>query len=463
METQGRPIEDIYDLLAIRVLTRTVADCYKVLGVIHGMYTPVIDRIKDFIATPKKNMYRSIHTTVIGPRGLMVEIQIRTRDMHKTAEEGIAAHWRYKEGRKTDEELDRQLTWLRQTLEWSRDLTDPKEFMHSLKADLYHHEIFVFTPKGDLKNLPLNTTPIDFAYSVHTEVGNHCAGARVNGKLVPLDTQLKNGDTVEILTRAGVEPNIDWLKIATTSGARAKIRKWLKVKGYAVSVGLGREMLERQFKKSRKVVPAEKELDDIAQSFGRRDLERLYFSIGCGEISSQQVFNKVHPAPAQAIPAKKIKGRRRGPSGVTVQGMGNIMIRFAKCCQPVPGDDVVGMVTKGRGISIHRATCQNVIQEGVGSERLVDVEWHTDVDQAYPAELSLLCEDRHNLLAEIAKVISDENANIVNADVRNRGSLCVGTFAVQVKNLKQLDRVIRAMARVEGVHNVSRKGEVVAD
>jgi guanosine-3',5'-bis(diphosphate) 3'-pyrophosphohydrolase len=463
METQGRPIEDIYDLLAIRVLTRTVADCYKVLGVIHGMYTPVIDRIKDFIATPKKNMYRSIHTTVIGPRGLMVEIQIRTWDMHKTAEEGIAAHWRYKEGRKTDEELDRQLMWLRQTLEWSRDLTDPKEFMHSLKADLYHHEIFVFTPKGDLKNLPLNTTPIDFAYSVHTEVGNHCAGARVNGKLVPLDTPLKNGDTVEILTRAGVEPNIDWLKIATTSGARAKIRKWLKVKGYAVSVGLGREMLERQFKKSRKVVPAEKELDDIAQSFGRRDSERLYFSIGCGEISSQQVFNKVHPAPAQAVPAKKIKGRRRGPSGVTVQGMGNIMIRFAKCCQPVPGDDVVGMVTKGRGISIHRATCQNVIQEGVGSERLMDVEWHTDVDQAYPAELSLLCEDRHNLLAEIAKVISDENANIVNADVRNRGSLCVGTFAVQVKNLKQLDRVVRAMARVKGVHNVSRKGEVVAD
>jgi GTP pyrophosphokinase len=463
MQNQGRPIEDIYDLLAIRVLTGTVADCYKVLGVIHGMYTPVIDRIKDFIATPKKNMYRSLHTTVIGPRGLMVEIQIRTLEMHKTAEDGIAAHWRYKEGSKTDEELDRQLAWLRQTLEWSRDLTDPKEFMHSLRADLYHHEIFVFTPKGDLKNLPLDATPIDFAYSVHTEVGNHCAGAKVNGKLVPLDTELKNGDTVEILTQSNAEPRIDWLKIARTAGARSKIRKWLKVKGYAESVSLGREMLERQCRKARKALPPEKELDDVAQSFGRRDSERLFFSIGCGEISSQQVVNKVYPSQTQALPVRRPATRRRGPSGVTVQGMGNIMIRFAKCCQPVPGDDVVGLVTKGRGISIHRATCHNAIREGVGSERLMEIDWDTSTDQAFPAELSLLCEDRHNLLADLAKVISDENANIINADVRNSGSLCVGTFAVQVKNLKQLDGVIKAVGRVKGVHNVVRKGEVVAE
>jgi GTP pyrophosphokinase len=268
---------------------------------------------------------------------------------------------------------------------------------------------------------------------------------------------------VEIVTQSSAEPRIDWLKIASTAGARSKIRKWLKVKGYAESVALGRDMLERQFKKARKSLPPEKELDDIAQSFGRRDSEHLQFSIGCGEISGQQVFNKVHPSQAKTLQIKRPVTRRHAPSGVTVQGMGNIMIRFAKCCQPVPGDDVVGLVTKGRGISIHRATCHNAMKEDLDSERLMEIDWDTSTDEAFPAELSLLCEDRHNLLADLAKVISDENANIINADVRNSGALCVGTFAVQVKNLRQLDGVIRAITRVKGVHNVVRKGEVVAE
>ena len=461
MKKQGRPIEDIYDLLAIRVLTDTEADCYKVLGAIHGMYTPVIDRIKDFIATPKKNMYRSLHTTIIGPRGLMVEIQIRTWEMHKTAEEGIAAHWRYKEGSKTDEELDRQLAWLRQTLEWSRDLTDPQEFMHLLKADLYHHEIFVFTPKGDLRNLPLGATPIDFAYAVHTEVGNHCAGARVNGKMVPLTTKLANGDTVEIVTQANAEPSIDWLKIVKTPGARSKVRRWLKAKGYSGSVNLGREMLERLFKKSRQAMPAEKAMDEVARLFGRSDADHLLFSIGCGELSSQQVFNKLHPAQV-AAPAVKRKPARRtdARSGVTVEGMANIMIRFSKCCQPVPGDDVIGLVTKGRGISVHRTTCHNVLREGIAAERLVGVEWDADRTLPFPADLSLSCEDRHSLLADVAKAISDAGANIVNADVRSGSPLSVGIFALQVISLEQLKGVIKAISKVKGVHKVARKGEV---
>lgn len=461
MKNQGRPIEDIYDLLAIRVLTNTEADCYKVLGAIHGMYTPVIDRIKDFIATPKKNMYRSLHTTIIGPRGLMVEIQIRTWEMHKTAEEGIAAHWRYKEGSKTDEELDRQLAWLRQTLEWSRDLTDPQEFMHSLKADLYHHEIFVFTPKGDLRNLPLGATPIDFAYAVHTEVGNHCAGARVNGRMAPLTTDLANGDTVEIMTQAGAEPSIDWLKIVKTPGARSKVRRWLKAKGYRGSVNLGKEMLERRFKKSRQRMPAEKELDEIARSFGRSDADHLFFSVGCGELSSQQIFNKLRPSQAAAPALKRKPARRVGAtSGVTVQGMSNIMIRFSKCCQPVPGDGVIGLVTKGRGISVHRTTCHNVLRDGIATERLVSVEWDTDRAQAFPVDLSLLCEDRHSLLADVAKAISDEGANIVNADVRSGSPQSVGMFSLQVSSLRQLEGVIRSISKVKGVHKVARKGKV---
>jgi guanosine-3',5'-bis(diphosphate) 3'-pyrophosphohydrolase len=460
MEKQGRPIEDIYDLLAIRVLTDNVADCYKALGVIHGMYTPVIERIKDFIATPKKNMYRSIHTTVIGPRGEMVEIQIRTFEMHKTAEEGIAAHWRYKEGGKIDDEMDRQLSWLRHTVEWSRDLTDPKEFMYSLKADLYHHEIFVFTPKGDLRNLPRGATPIDFAYAVHTEVGNRCAGARVNGKMVPLTSQLRNGDTVEIITQGGAQPSRDWLKIVKTPGARSKIRKWLKVKGYTESVSLGREMLERQFKKAGKPLPVERELEDLAQSFGRSDSEHLFFSVGCGEISSERVLNKVCPQDARAPQVRKPRPEAGHSAGVTVQGIGNLMIRFAKCCQPVPGDEVVGLVTRGHGISIHRTGCVNLLRSDVDSERLVEVDWDTDKEQAFSVDLLLFCEDRRNLLADVAKSISDEDIDIVNADVGLRNGVPGGTFTLRVKNLKQLGQVMRAMASVKGVHRVVRKGEI---
>jgi GTP pyrophosphokinase len=463
MKNQGRPIEDIYDLLAIRVITGSVADCYKILGVIHGMYVPVIDRIKDFIATPKKNMYRSLHTTVIGPHGEMVEIQIRTVEMHKTAEEGIAAHWRYKEGRKSDEELEKQLAWLRQTLEWSRDLTDPTEFMQSLRADLYHHEIFVFTPKGDLRNLPLGATPIDFAYAVHTEVGNRCAGAKVNGKLVALTTELKNGDTVEIMTQASAVPSIDWLKTVKTGGARSKIRRWLKAKGYGQSVSLGREMLERQFKKARKPFPGEREMADTAHRLGRSDAEHLLFSVGSGEISSQVVLHKFHPDLAKTPRVKKSVRPVKTDSGVIIQGMGNIVTRFAKCCQPIPGDEVVGLVTKGHGISVHRSTCHNVLKPGIAAERLLDVDWDMDKDLTFPVEVSMLCEDRRNMLADVAKAIGDESADIINADVKRQGTQAVGTFALQVKGLEQLEGVIRSMAGVKGVFKVARKGEVTSE
>jgi len=459
MKSQGRPIEDIFDLLAVRVIVNDISECYKALGVVHANYTPVLDRIKDFIAIPKQNMYRSLHTTVIGPRGEMVEIQIRTREMHKTAEEGIAAHWRYKDGGEADRKMDDQLAWLRRTLEWLQDLTDPSEFMYSLKADLYHDEIFVFTPKGALKNLPRGATPIDFAYAVHTQVGNQCVGAKVKGKLVPLSHELKNGDTVEIITQANAQPSRDWLKIVKTAGARSRINRWLKAKGYKQSVSLGLESLQREFRKARKPTPSEKELKDVAQSFGKDDHEDFLFAIGCGEISCHQVLRKIYPAKKkEPVPAKG-PSRVRPLRGIRIQGMDDILIRFAKCCQPVPGDPVVGVITKGRGISVHREICQNIFKQGVPEERIVQADWDTDRDQTFSVKVSLTSEDRRNLLVEIAKAIADEQANISDMQMANRGALCTGTFIVEVKNLRQLHSVIKALSKIKGVREVARKGE----
>jgi guanosine-3',5'-bis(diphosphate) 3'-pyrophosphohydrolase len=462
MKNQGRPIEDIFDLLAVRVLVDDIPECYKALGVIHENYTPVIERIRDFIATPKQNMYRSLHTTIVGPRGEMVEIQIRTREMHRTAEEGIAAHWRYKEGGEADRKLDEQLAWLRRTLEWLQDLTDPREFMYSLKADLYHDEIFIFTPKGDLKNLPRGATPLDFAYAVHTQVGNTCVGAKVNGKMVPLSQELANGDTVEIMTQANTEPSMDWLKIVKTPEARSRIKRWLKAKGYKDNVDLGMEMLQREFRKARKLCPKDKELEEIARTFGKTDLEGFLFGVGCGEISCQQVFRKIYPAeekkPAPAAPAKSHRRARPAPA-VRVQGLDNIMIRFAKCCQPVPGDRVVGVVTKGHGISVHRDVCPSISRQAVPAERIVDADWDIAKDQTFPVRVSLVCEDRRNLLADIATTIADQQANIVKSDMVARGALCSGVFVVEVKNLQHLSAVTRALSRIKGVREVARKGE----
>ncbi|HEC83204.1 MAG TPA: bifunctional (p)ppGpp synthetase/guanosine-3',5'-bis(diphosphate) 3'-pyrophosphohydrolase [Firmicutes bacterium] len=340
------------------------------------------------------------------------------------------------------------------------DLKDPKEFMHSLKEDLYANEIFVFTPKGDLKNLPLGATPIDFAYAVHTEVGNHCAGARVNGKLVPLDTKLKNGDTVEIITQASAEPSIDWLKIVRTATARSRIRRYLKAKGFSESVSLGRDLLERQFRKRGKKIPTDRELDEIAQSFGRSDVEHLLFAIGSGAISSQQVFNKIYPPEPEPPGLPRKHAALKGIPEIKVQGIGNIVVRLAKCCQPVPGDEIVGLVTRGHGISIHRSSCSNVLRDDIPEERLMRVNWDTDKDQTFPTQVRVVCEDRKNLLADVARAISDEGANISSADVHSEGIVSAGTFTVEVRNRKHLEAVIRAIGKVRGVRSVARSGEV---
>jgi guanosine-3',5'-bis(diphosphate) 3'-pyrophosphohydrolase len=382
--------------------------------------------------------------------------------MHRTAEEGIAAHWRYKEGGEVDRKLDEQLAWLRRTLEWLQDLTDPDEFMYSLKADLYHDEIFVFTPKGDLKNLPCGATPLDFAYAVHTQVGNKCVGAKVNGRLVPLTHELKNGDTIEILTEANREPSRDWLKIVKTAGARSRIKRYLKARDYKDGIDSGLEMLQREFRKARKPYPGDKELEDVARSLGKSDYENFLFAVGCGDISCQQVFRKFYPAKEPSAPPKAAKtpSRTRPSLGVRVQGMDGILIRFAKCCQPVPGDHVVGIVTKGRGISVHRDVCQNVFRQGIPSERIIEAGWDTARDQTMPVRVSLVCEDRRSLLADIAQTIADEQANIIKSDMTSHGPLCSGVFVLEVKNVQQLDSVLKALSRVKGMREVSRKGRV---
>jgi guanosine-3',5'-bis(diphosphate) 3'-pyrophosphohydrolase len=460
MRNRGVGLEEIYDLLAVRVVTATERDCYHALGIIHTLFTPVQDRFKDYIATPKTNMYQSLHTTVIGPAGEMVEVQIRTREMHRTAEEGIAAHWRYKEGPTTDRELDERSSWLRQVLEWQQDLTDPTEFMEFLKVDLFQHEVFVFTPKGELRQLPRGATPVDLAYEIHTEVGNQCMGARVNGRFVNLRHTLQNGDTVEIVTSPHGEPRQDWLKFVKTTRARAKIRHYLKQKTQDEAVALGREMLEREAKRLRVKLPAERDLVDVAQSFGFEELRLLHAALGRGDLSPIQVIRKItgpaeaKPAPAPAKPG--LRGPKR-PRGVAIQGVENAMIHFALCCQPVPGDPIVGFVTRGRGVTVHRVGCPNTFKLLADPERQIRVEWNTDEEERFVVSIVVVGDDRQGLLADVATAISSKgDANIISAGMKAVEAGVRGTFVVEVKNLRHLQRVLKEVRRVKSVLAVER-------
>ncbi len=465
MVSRKKEFEEIYDLIGIRVITESDKDCYHVLGLIHSIYTPVYDRIKDYIATPKSNMYQSLHTTVIVPRGEMVEFQIRTSDMNRTAEHGIAAHWKYKEGGITDKELDEQMHWLRQLVDWQEDLTDPAEFLETLKTDLFQQEVFVFTPKGDLKKLAKGSTPIDFAYIVHTEVGHRCTGAKVNGRIVPLRYELRSGDHVEILTNPTSEPHRDWLKNVKTSGARSKIRRYLKLKAFDQSMALGREMLERELKRERIKEKDDRALVDIAQGIGFPDLDHLHAAIGRGDTSPKAVVNRYKEAlPESAPDPKKIlsldrfmKIARGSVRGVRIQGIDNLMIRFAKCCQPVPGDRVQGVITRGRGVSIHRLDCTNIVGNVIEPERRVDVAWDVEPTQSFPVAIQLLGEDRPGLLADVASALSKLETNIRNLEMGVEDGEARGNFLLEVKNLNHLQRIMKAVERVKGVRVVSRK------
>ncbi|HEX7400680.1 MAG TPA: TGS domain-containing protein, partial [candidate division Zixibacteria bacterium] len=402
-----------------------------------------------------------LHTTVIGPRGKMVEIQIRTHQMHRMAEYGIAAHWLYKEGRREADESDKQMTWLRELLEWQKDLTNPSEFLEYLKIDLFRDDIFVFTPKGELKQLPKGSTPLDFAYSVHSEIGDHCIGAKVDGKMVPLNTILTSGQEVGVVTSPHQSPSQDWLKIVKTPRARSKIKHWLRLKRYEESVNLGKEIFERELKKHNVKIPTESELTDLAMGLNFRDSGVMFFGIGNGSYSIQHILSKLVPPDKQkeirpSILQRFVDKARGGAKGIRVGGLGNMMFRFAQCCQPVPGEAIVGFVTRGRGVSIHRSDCPNALQMLTEEERKMEVEWDTAMDQSFMIKLDILVEDRKNILRDITQAIADTDTNIRGAEIKGGETTSIGNFIIEVKNISHLNKTLKKIKNVKGVIQVER-------
>ncbi|MDX9858994.1 MAG: bifunctional (p)ppGpp synthetase/guanosine-3',5'-bis(diphosphate) 3'-pyrophosphohydrolase [candidate division Zixibacteria bacterium] len=453
------PFEDIYDLFAIRVLVNNERECYHALGIVHSMWKPVTGRFHDYIANPKPNGYKSLHTTVFGPDNKRVEIQIRTHQMHYVAENGIAAHWLYKEGRQQMSKDDRQMSWLRDILEWQKDTTNPTEFLEYLKIDLYSEDIFVFTPNGRLVHLPRGATPLDFAFQIHTEVGIHCAGAKINGRLQPLSTRLNSGDKVEIITNPNRTPSHDWLKMVASSTARTRIKRWLKQAGFEQSVALGREMLDRKLKELRLPYPSDDALQEYAEHLDRKTADNLLAGIGNGSISLQSVITQIQPEEKKETPGlvSKVIDRIRRSKGIKVQGLDNMMFRFAGCCQPVPGDSIVGFITRGRGVTIHQAECPSAIElNNQSPERRIEVSWDTSRDQSFVVQLEMVVEDRKNMLRDVSQAIADANTNVRGAEMYAQDTTATGRFVIEVTSLTHLNRVIEKVRKVKGVISVKR-------
>ena len=467
MEKRNVEFEEIYDLIAIRILVNDLRECYEVLGVIHSSWKPIPGRFKDYIAMPKGNMYQSLHTTVIGPHGDRMEVQIRTHEMHNVADAGIAAHWKYKEGKGYDEKDVKRFAWLRQLLEWQQELQDSREFMDSVRVDLFSEEVYVFTPKGDVKGYPKGSTPIDFAYSVHTDVGHRCVGAKVNGKLVPLKYELKNGDIVEIITSPHHTPSKDWLKIVKSSRARNKIRGWIKTEERKRSVVLGREICEKDFRKysvNLQKIQKSGDFKRIAAEFGFAGDDDLLAAVGYGKISAGQIIGKLLPSEKIQERAEhketrltavinKLKGK--SSSAVEISGIDDVLVRFGKCCNPVPGDDIIGFITRGKGVTIHTSDCQLALE--CDPERRIDVAWNRDKSSVLPVKIRVLCHDVKGVLAHITMAITNSEANISSAHVQStidqRGE---NMFEVNVVDLAHLQKVMNAIMKVKGVIKVER-------
>ncbi|MEX2109468.1 MAG: bifunctional (p)ppGpp synthetase/guanosine-3',5'-bis(diphosphate) 3'-pyrophosphohydrolase [Gemmatimonadaceae bacterium] len=469
MKKWDKPYEEIYDLLAVRVSVNSVPDCYHALGVIHDQFTPLQERIKDYIAQPKSNGYQSLHTTVFGPNRQLFEIQIRTREMNRTAEYGIAAHWRFKEDSKSADELDRALQWFRQVLELQLDAKTPDEFLEFLKLDLYQDEIFVFTPTGDVIQLPKGATPIDFAFAVHTEVGLHCQGARINGRIASLARELKNSETVEIITSAAAKPSRDWLAHVRTGRARHKIRQRLRIEEHNTSIKLGKEILDREIKRRRLTKPEDSQLVAVAKALHLTDLNHLIASIGQGDVNVSQVLKELFP-DAESPEALKpgpldwLVDRVRGtPKGVRIQGVDGMMVRYAQCCQPVPGDEVVGYVTRGRGVSIHRSDCPNLLMLVREPERRLEIDWKELEGEKFMVRLALEATDRRGLYADLATAVSATGTDIRSFELHSSDGHVIGELAVEVGNLSHLQKILKAARRVKGVTEVARRERLAGD
>jgi guanosine-3',5'-bis(diphosphate) 3'-pyrophosphohydrolase len=469
MITSGLEFDEIYDLFAVRVITRNVKDCYAVLGVAHSLWKPLPGRFKDYIAMPKFNMYQSLHTTVVGPQGRPMEIQIRTQEMHRTAEYGIAAHWHYKETQRSRDQIKERLTWLKGILEWQSDLRDPKEFMEGLRIDLFQAEVFVFTPKGDVVTLPRDSTPIDFAYAIHTEVGHALVGAKVNDRIVSLEYQLQNGDIVQIITsKTSTGPSQDWLKIAVSPRARTKIRQWFSRDRKTEDTAEGKEMLQKALRKAR--LPLQKVfsgnlLEEVATAdYNFLSAEDLLASIGAGKTSPVQVSTRIgarllpeeteEPLPAKPIPPHKAPAFSRG---VKVEEVENVLVRIARCCNPVPPDVIVGFVTRGSGVSVHRGDCPNALHMREQDYREIEVSWDTAQPTTFQVEIKVEAMDRPRLLRDITTVMGEFHVNIISATMTiNREGLSISRFTFELGNIAHLEDILRNIRKIENVFNAYR-------
>jgi GTP pyrophosphokinase len=464
-------VDQVYDLYAMRIITNSVQDCYAVLGIIHNLWRPVPGRIKDFIAMPRPNLYQSLHTSVITETGETFEVQIRTDEMHKMCEEGIAAHWKYKDGPVSAQD-EQRLAWLRQVVEWQRDVSDPNEFLSTLKIDLYPEEVYTFTPKGKVLVLPRESTPIDFAYSIHTEVGHSCVGAKVNGRMVPLRHRLHSGDIVEILTQPGHKPSRDWLGIVKSSRARNKIKHWLNVHQRERAIEIGRKLIEKEARKYRISLKEikEEDLQKIASDYGLGRPDDLMAGIGYGKYSARQVLAKLAPG-SEPSTAEEVQATSQGftnvvrrvfgadNNAIVVKGHGDLLVYRARCCNPIRGEGIVGYVTRGKGVAVHAITCPNVNNLLYEPDRRIDVQWARDKDGqpvSYPVKLTLLCDDRFGMLKQITSVISDSHTNIRNIEARTGSGQASIDVVLEIADLNHLQQIINGVRKIPGVHDVQR-------
>jgi guanosine-3',5'-bis(diphosphate) 3'-pyrophosphohydrolase len=472
LQRQHITVEQVYDLYAMRVITKSVQDCYAVLGIIHNLWRPVPGRIKDFIAMPRPNFYQSLHTSVISEDGMPFEVQIRTEEMHKMAEEGIAAHWKYKDGPVSAQD-EQRLAWLRQVVEWQRDVSDPSEFLSTLKIDLYPEEVYTFTPKGKVVVLPRDSSPIDFAYSIHTEVGHSCVGAKVNGRMVPLRFKLHSGDIVEILTQAGHKPSRDWLAIAKSSRARNKIKHWLNLHQRERAIEIGRKLIEKEARKYRVALKdiKDEELLKIAADYGVGRADDLMAGIGYGKFSARQILGRLAPAAGEPVAeeeaekstglasvVRRVFGGDQNNNAIRVTGQGDLLVYRARCCNPIRGEAIVGYVTRGKGVAVHGLNCPNVVNLMYEPERKIDVEWSHDDNTpgAYPVKLTVFCDDRFGMLKQITAVISDTKTNIRNIEARTNNGQANVDIVLDIADLKHLENIVNGVRKIPGVHDVQR-------
>jgi GTP pyrophosphokinase len=468
MVSQNLPFEEIYDIIAFRIVLDSISQCYEALGLIHSMWKPIDHKFKDYVARPKPNMYQSLHTTVVGPIGERIEIQIRTWDMDRVAKSGIAAHWSYKEGKRIDENISSKFAWIQDIVENQENFRDPGEFLENVRIDLFQDEVYVFTPRGEIKTLPKGATAVDFAYMIHTEVGNQCTGAKVNGQLVPLAQPLETGDIIEITTSKNHHPSKDWLKFVKTVKARSKIRHWIKTQEKERSLTLGREMLDKAFRKEKlnfNTLAKSEKLEEVAAHFGFKAVDDMIANVGYGKITPLQVVRKIVPRQKadesdESIFNKfigRVGRKKKLKTGVLVKGVDDILIKFGKCCQPVPGDPIVGYITRGFGVTVHRTNCVNALR--MNPDRQIEVEWNQEASEVYPVKIRIISQDRVGLLADVVSNISKFGANILNATSETRDNKLVDSFfTIGVEDISHLDKILAAVRKVKRVQEVKRVG-----